>query len=67
MSAHPLFQQILDAHGHLDRAYADADAELVERTRALTAESVAKLNEAIDALFAARPRLVVGGEQEGKE
>jgi hypothetical protein len=43
----------------LDRVYAEADADLVARTRALTAESVAKLNVTLDAVLAMRPRLVV--------
>jgi hypothetical protein len=43
----------------LDRVYREADADLVARTRALTAQSVAKLNATLDAVLAMRPRLVV--------
>ena len=50
----------------LDRVYAEADAELVARTRALTAESVARLTATIDALANSRPRLVVD-ERKGSE
>jgi hypothetical protein len=42
----------------LDRVYREADADLVARTRALTAQSVAKLNATIDALYG-KPRLVM--------